>query len=133
MYKRTLHTATRPIKVYKILRRKIPNKFNGYKYGVFRSFDNPDRYKEYNIGESYSSELSLNKVVQYWLHSFYDTKTEIVGITSLASKPTTVNKVQWYHVVVVECTIPIGSKYYISQDGKNYLSDKLTINTIVTI
>ena len=130
---RTVYIAKEPIKVYKILQRKIPNRYNGYREGELRSFDNADEFKAYTLNSLCSSDLFLNKTYYEWVN---DLKQEIkktcdVGITSLLSMPTDINPRSWYKTFVCECTIPKDSRYFFMNDKNHFLSDRIIINKVI--
>ena len=130
---RTVYIAKEPIKVYKILRRKIPNRYNGYREGELRSFDNADEFKAYTINSLCSMDLSLNKIFYEWdnLSRQEIEKTRDVGITSLLSMPTEISSSSWYKTFLYECTIPKDSEYCFMNDKNHFLSNKIILNKVI--
>ena len=130
---RTVYIAKEPIKVYKILRRKIPNRYNGYREGELRSFDNADEFKAYTINSLCSMDLSLNKIFYEWdnLSRQEIEKTRDVGITSLLSMPTEISSSSWYKTFLYECTIPKDSEYCFMDDKNHLISNKIILNKMI--
>lgn len=130
---RVIYKAKAPITVYKILKRKIPNRFNNYKDGELRSFDDADRFKAYTLNSLCSSDLCLNKIFYEWDN---DLRQEVknccdIGITSMLSMLTDTKPTSWYKTLVCECIIPKDAEYCFMDDRNHFLSNKIIINKVI--
>ncbi len=127
--------ANQDIKVYKVLRSKNPNKYNHFTQGEYRSFETPDQFMSFNIGETATSRLTLNEFVpDYELSSQLDQGHEkIVGIVSYKYAPS-YNACQYYTVALYECFIPRGSHYhegYKNGELTMYLSNQIVVRKLI--
>jgi len=131
----TLKTTSEEKIVYKILRSKNPNKFNGYTRGEWRSFEKPDRFKGFALNKKETSELTLNHFVPEYELSYQLDRghEEVIGIISFVERPD-YSFVPDSTVSLCKCVIPFGSKYYEGyKNGKlvAYLSDMIVVKEMI--
>lgn len=130
-----LCVATRDITTYKYLSRKLPDKFRS-EIGPIKSYEEPDCYTVYNVGDTVRYALSLaskgSRQYDQDTRDYY-VKYKITGIPSFIEKPFCYKK-DWYESFVCECVIPKGSHYYEGYENgklKCLLSDCVVVQKIV--
>jgi len=122
-----MKSAKNDLFVYKILSRK---RYKKDALGELRSFESPDEFMSYKLGETTKLKLSLNEFVpDYELSPQLDKGHEkLVGIISYKEKPS--YESGKYETAIYECVIPSGSYYYEGYMNNKivaYLSDRIVV------
>lgn len=127
-----MKTADTPIKVFKVCRKDLYNKQRVFAY--YMEF----QYKE---GETYKLPTSAMFEIQTWyrydgFHSYsQDVKVSFYRGEYLAVRSQNMGFIDYLqlnqNLVIVECTIPKGTHYYMNQRGE-IVSDQIKIESFQT-